>query len=248
MLALEDVSLVLGEEEQKVNVLAHVSLTFERSKIYALTGPNGGGKTSVARVIMGIYRPTAGRVLFDGRDITALGITERSRLGIGYAFQHPVRFKGFKVGDLLEIALRGGEASACGSLREIGLCPDEYLARELDGSLSGGEMKRIEIATLLARQPLLRIFDEPEAGIDLWSFEQLIKVIASSHRPDTATVIISHQEKILNMADEIILIAGGAVRLQGGRETVWPQIRDSALCRCRQNCPQEGEDFAQCPR
>ena len=145
---------------------------------------------------MGIHRPGGGRIIFEGEDITGLGITERSRKGIGYAFQHPARFKGLRVTDILEIAMRGSDSVDCRCLSKIGLCPEDYLERPLDASLSGGEIKRIEIATLLALNPRLRIFDEPEAGIDLWSFEQLIEVIGASHRPDTTTIIISHQEKI----------------------------------------------------
>lgn len=248
MLKLENIGLTLDTGEGKVRILDDINLHFEKGKMYALTGPNGSGKSSVARVIMGITPPTAGRVLFNDEDITALGITGRAGLGIGYAFQHPPRFKGMRVIDILEIAMRSSSSADCQCLRKIGLCPDDYLERPLDGSLSGGEIKRIEIATLLAQDPRLRIFDEPEAGIDLWSFEQLIQVIGESHLPDTTTVIISHQEKILNMVDEIILIKDGTVSMQGDKDTVWPQIRSSAECACRQKCNREGDLYADCPR
>ncbi len=248
MLQLEDISLTLNSEEGSVNILEGIDLLLEEGKMYALTGPNGSGKSSVARIIMGITAPTSGRVLFNGEDITGLGITERAKLGIGYAFQHPPRFKGLRVIDIIEIAMRMGSSTDCQCLRNIGLCPDDYLERPLDSSLSGGEIKRIEIATLLAQEPRMRIFDEPEAGIDLWSFEQLIDVIGSSHREDTTTVIISHQERILNMVDNIILIEDGTVSMEGDKDAIWPQIHSIAECECRKNCSKEGEIYADCPR
>lgn len=248
MLLLESINLELDVEEQKVPILNDVNLHFEAGKMYALTGPNGSGKSSVARVAMGIFQPTAGRILYRGEDITGLGITERARRGIGYAFQQPPRFKGMQVKDMLEIAMKHADGFDCQVLRQIGLCPDDYLERTLDNSLSGGEIKRIEIATLLAQNPKMRIFDEPEAGIDLWSFEQLIDVIGTSHREDTTTVVISHQEKILNMVDEIILIREGTVAMRGSREEIWPLIKESATCSCRQSCRLEEELYADCPR
>lgn len=248
MLVLDNISLQLTVEEETVPILHDFNLTFEAGRMYALTGPNGSGKSSAARVAMGIFQPTSGRVLLEGEDITALSITERARRGIGYAFQQPPRFKGMQVKDMIEIAMKHGKGYDCQVLRKIGLCPDDYLDRNLDSSLSGGEMKRIEIATLLAQNPRMRIFDEPEAGIDLWSFEQLIDLIGESHGPETATVVISHQEKILNMVDEIVLIEGGTVALRGDRQLVWPRIRDWASCSCRQNCQQEEELYADCPR
>ncbi len=196
---------------------------------------------------MGIQQPTAGRVLFEGKDITGLSITERARLGLGYAFQQPARFKGLRVADLLEIAMRNSGQADCQCLRQIGLCPEEYLERPLDAGLSGGEIKRIEVASLLAQNPRVRIFDEPEAGVDLWSFEQLIRVIEDSHRPDAVTIIISHQEKILNMVDQIILVIDGTISMQGDREAVWPRIRERALCACRR-CAREDDFYADCPR
>ena len=248
MLELHDMSLKFFTDEKENTVLKGINLIFDRGKIYALTGPNGSGKSSLARVIMGIHQPGAGRIIYKGEDITGLGIAERARKGIGYAFQQPPHFKGLRVTDILEIAMRRSNNHECEFLRQIGLCPDEYLDRPLDSGLSGGESKRIEIATLLAQNPDFRIFDEPEAGIDLWSFEQLIDVIRSSHRSDTTTVIISHQEKILNMVDEIIVLEGGAVAMQGPREKVWPHISESTRCACRRVCPLGGEQYADCPR
>ncbi len=248
MLLLENIFLELVVDEKKVPILNDITLNFEAGKMYALTGPNGSGKSSVARVAMGIFRHTGGRILYNGEDISGLGISERARQGIGYAFQHPARFKGMPVKDMLELAFRHSDGLNCQVLRDIGLCPEDYLERTLDNSLSGGEIKRIEIATLLAQNPKVRIFDEPEAGIDLWSFEQLIDVIGNSHREDTTTVVISHQEKILNMVDEIILIKDGTVSMRGDREKIWPQIKESAECSCRNNCRLEEEIYADCPR
>ncbi len=248
MFTLENISLKLEVEEEVIPILHDVNLQFEAGKMYALTGPNGSGKSSVARVAMGIYQPTGGKVYLNGEDITDLGISERARKGVGYAFQQPPRFKGMQVKDMLEYAMKYSDGFNCQVLRQIGLCPDDYSERTLDSSLSGGEMKRIEIATLLAQNPRVRIFDEPEAGIDLWSFEQLIDVIGESHREDTTTIVISHQEKILNMVDEIVLIEGGTVSMRGDRETIWPQIKESAECACRKNCRLEEKLYVDCPR
>lgn len=246
MISLQNVYLRLTGDEREVTILNGIDLDFSRGKMYAITGPNGSGKSTLARVIMGIQTPTKGKLLFDGEDITSLGLTERAHKGFGYAFQHPARFKGMRVLDMLEIAMRMGDDTECTCLRKIGLCPEDYLERPLDSSLSGGEMKRIEIATILAQDPRVRIFDEPEAGIDLWSFERLISVIGSSHDQDRITIIISHQEKILNMVDEIILIDEGKVKMRGDRETMWNEIYVSAMCSCGENCKKEDGDYAQC--
>lgn len=248
MLDLNDIKLKFLMDEKEIPVLNGITLTFDAGKMYALTGPNGSGKSSLARLIMGIHRPGAGHIIYKGEDITGLGIAERARKGIGYAFQSPARFKGLRVKDILEIALRSNEDNVCRFLYKTGLCPDDYLDRPLDAGLSGGEIKRIEIATLLAQDPDVRIFDEPEAGIDLWSFEQLIEIIGESNRADTVTIIISHQEKILTMVDEIILLEEGAVTMQGSRDEVWPLIRDSSRCGCRRDCPKGGIAYADCPR
>ncbi len=248
MLKLKNINLDLPGEEKPVRILSEINLNLEKGKMYALTGPNGGGKTSIAKVIMGIFRHTQGQLFYNGEDISDLGITARVEKGIGYAFQQPPRFKGMLVSDLLNLAKKSVDQSNCAVLHQIGLCPDEYRHRELDASLSGGEMKRIEIATLLALNPKVRLFDEPEAGIDLWSFNQLIEVIGSSHTPESITVIISHQEKILNMVDEIALIRDGRVDMLGKREAIWPQIKESAVCACRQNCVMEEHQYVDCPR
>ncbi len=248
MLTLDHINLELEVEEEKIPILHDINLQFEAGKMYALTGPNGSGKSSVARVAMGIYKHTGGKVLLNGEDISDLSVSERARRGLGYGFQQPARFKGMQVKDLLEYAMKYSDTFDCQVLRQIGLCPEDYLERTLDNSLSGGEIKRIEIATLLAQNPKVRIFDEPEAGIDLWSFEQLINVIGDSHREDTTTVVISHQEKILNMVDEIILIRDGRVDMRGDRDKIWPQIKESATCSCRKNCRLEEELYVDCPR
>ncbi len=247
MLVLENVTYS-PESDRQVKILKEVNLQLEFGKMYALAGPNGGGKSTLARIIMGIYTPVSGRILLEGEDITGLSVTERALRGFGYAFQNPPRFKGLKVADLLAIASRDSPQLECQPLRQIGLCPEEYLQRQLDDSLSGGEAKRLEIATILAQNPRIRVFDEPEAGIDLWSFGRLVNLIAASHEADKITVIISHQEKIMELVDEIILIAGGEIQLQGKRDLIWPQIKESSACPCRKNCPLEGEDNVECPR
>ncbi len=248
MLSLKDVTFTIKTEEKEISILKGVNLDLEKGKMYAITGPNGSGKSSVARVIMGIYQSTGGTITYEGEDISHKNITERVKLGFGYAFQHPPRFKGMTVSDMLDIAMRLRDKISfnCSHLNNMGLCPNEYMHRFIDSSLSGGEIKRIEIATLLALDPDVRIFDEPEAGIDLWSFARLIDVIGSSHKEDTITVIISHQEKILNMVDEIILIENGVVSMKGDKDEVWPQIKDRASCECRGNCEKEGAAHAEC--
>ncbi len=248
MLSLKDVALTITADEKEVPILKGINLDLEKGKMYAITGPNGSGKSSVARVIMGIYKTTGGTITYEGEDISKKTITERAKMGFGYAFQHPARFKGMTVADMLEIAMRLRDKITfnCSYLNSIGLCPNEYMHRYIDNNLSGGEIKRIEIATLLALQPEVRIFDEPEAGIDLWSFARLIDVIGSSHKKDDITVIISHQEKILKMVDEIILIENGVVAMKGDKDTVWPQIKDRSSCECRGNCEKEGAAHAEC--
>lgn len=189
-----------------------ISLTAKDGKLIVVTGPNGGGKTSLAKLIAGLHTQTAGKIIFNGQDISALDITERAKLGIAYAFQQPVRFKGLTVQDLLEIAAGHAlsEDDLCDLLGQVGLCADEYIGRELDSGLSGGEMKRVEIASVLARRAPLCIFDEPEAGIDLWSFARLVETFQALRATRQSTLlVISHQERILSIADEIIVIADG---------------------------------------
>jgi Fe-S cluster assembly ATP-binding protein len=214
-------------------ILHDVSLTIDE-RFVAITGPNGGGKSTLARIIAGIAQPTSGEIWLDGQNITNLGITERARLGVSFAFQQPVRFKGITVNDLINLAAgkKLSVAEACEYLSEVGLCARDYINREVNASLSGGELKRIEIATVLARGTKLSVFDEPEAGIDLWSFGNLINVFENMHeRQGGSILIISHQERILNIADKIIVIADGKITAVGSKDEVLPELlRSSAAC------------------
>ena len=209
-------------------IIDGLSLTIEDGKFTVITGPNGGGKSTLAKLIMGIEQPTSGTILFNGQDVTHASITERANLGIGYGFQQPARFKGMKVKKLLELAAgKRLPALQCNEyLSKVGLCSAAYLTREVDKSLSGGEVKRIEIATMLARDPKLAIYDEPEAGIDLWSFHNLIQVFEKLHGQiaGSSILIISHQERILDIADQIIVIAGGSVAAQGPKDEILPEL------------------------
>lgn len=223
MLELQHISY---ETEENREILHDISLTIQ-DRFVAITGPNGGGKSTLAKIIAGIYTPTAGRILLDGEDITALSITERARRGISYAFQQPVRFKGLRVGDLMNLAAGkdANIAEVCAYLSEVGLCARDYIDRELDASLSGGELKRIEIAMVLARGTALSVFDEPEAGIDLWSFQNLIRVFEKMYEQTRGSIlIISHQERILNIADTIVLLKDGRLVECGPREEVLPRL------------------------
>ncbi len=213
-------------------ILKDINLTIEDKQFVAITGPNGGGKSTLAKMIAGIEKPTSGQILYDGQDITELNITERARLGIGFAFQQPVRFKGITVKDLITLA--AGEklstSSACEFLSEVGLCARDYINREVNASLSGGELKRIEIATILARKTKLSVFDEPEAGIDLWSFSNLIRIFDKLHSDlQGSIVIISHQERILNIADRIIVVADGTILEEAERERILPKLLDRSM-------------------
>lgn len=223
MLELQHISY---ETEENREILHDISLTI-KDRFVAITGPNGGGKSTLAKIIAGIYSPTAGRILLDGEDITKLSITERARRGISYAFQQPVRFKGLRVGDLMNLAAgkNANIAEVCAYLSEVGLCARDYIDRELDASLSGGELKRIEIAMVLARGTALSVFDEPEAGIDLWSFQNLIRVFQKMYEQTRGSIlIISHQERILNIADTIVLLKDGHLTECGPREEVLPRL------------------------
>lgn len=234
MLELRNISYVVEEDNKEKHILKDVSLTIEDGFV-AITGPNGGGKSTLAKVIAGIYTPTSGQIILDGEDITGLSITERARRGVSFAFQQPVRFKGLTVNDLITLA--AGKpisiSDACAYLSEVGLCARDYINREINASLSGGEMKRIEIAMILARGTKLSVFDEPEAGIDLWSFNNLIKVFEKMNETiNGSIVIISHQERILNIADKIIVIADGMVDRIGTRDEILPEMMDSSgICR-----------------
>ena len=233
MLELKNVSFAVPEEKGKdKEIVKDVSLKIEDGKLVVITGPNGGGKSTLAKLIMGIEKPTSGKILFNGEDITDLSVTDRAKKGISFAFQQPVKFKGLKVLDLLRIASgkKLAVGDACKYLSAVGLCARDYIDRELNSSLSGGELKRIEIAQILSRATALSIFDEPEAGIDLWSFNNLIKVFEGMRRDvqDRSIIIISHQERILNIADEIVVISGGKVDRQGTREQILPTLLGSA--------------------
>lgn len=234
MIELRNVSYHVKDETGEKDVLDDVSVKLD-GHFVALTGPNGGGKSTLAKIIVGIIKPTSGRVFWNGEDITDLSVTERAKKGISYAFQQPVRFKGLTVRDLLSIAAgkNTNVASACEYLSEVGLCARDYLDREVNASLSGGELKRIEIATILARGTQLSVFDEPEAGIDLWSFSSLIGVFEKMREKTNGDIlIISHQERILNVADRIVVLAGGKVTKNGPKDEILPEILGaSATCK-----------------
>ena len=228
MLEIKDLSFAVTEEDREKEIIHDLSLTIENGRFVVITGPNGSGKSTLARLIMGIEKPIAGQILLDGQDITNLDITERAKLGISFAFQQPVRFKGIQVKDLLRLAAgrKLTVSAACDYLSEVGLCARDYIDREINSSLSGGELKRIEIATLLARQTKLSVFDEPEAGIDLWSFQNLIRIFEKMRNEiaDSSIVIISHQERILQIADEIVVLADGRISRTGKPEDILPEL------------------------
>ncbi|MBD8943251.1 MAG: ATP-binding cassette domain-containing protein [Clostridiales bacterium] len=229
MLELKNISFDVPQGDGEKGILKNVSVKIDDKKFVAITGPNGGGKSTLAKIIAGIYRPTEGQIIFDGQDITDMSITDRAKAGISFAFQQPVKFKGIKVKDLIKLASGNtlSVSSACDYLSEVGLCARDYINRDVDGSLSGGELKRIEIATIIARGTKLSVFDEPEAGIDLWSFKNLIDVFEKMHNEkDTSIIIISHQERILNIADEILVLANGEIQAQGKKEDILPELLD----------------------
>ena len=230
MLELQNLSFQVADEVTgNKEIIKNINLTLKDHTFTAITGPNGGGKSTLAKLIMGIEHPTSGRIIWNGTDITDMSITERANLGISFAFQQPVRFKGIKVKDLIALSAGGKDkvstAGACDYLSKVGLCARDYINRDVDSSLSGGELKRIEIATIIARNTPLSVFDEPEAGIDLWSFNNLIKIFEDLHETsDNSLIIISHQERILNIADEIVVIAGGVVKAQGTKDDILPEL------------------------
>lgn len=230
MLELKNVCFEVDSATRK-DILKDINLTIEDNKFIAITGPNGGGKSTLAKIIVGIERPTSGQILFDGVDITKMSITDRAKAGIGFAFQQPVRFKGITVKDLITLAAGRNISTpkACEYLSEVGLCAKDYINREVNASLSGGELKRIEIATIIARKTKLSVFDEPEAGIDLWSFQNLIRVFEKMHQEiQGSIVIISHQERILNIADEIIVIADGNIVKADEKEKILPHLLEAS--------------------
>ena len=252
MIELQNISFAVDSDSQEKEILRDVSLSIGDGKLVVITGPNGGGKSTLARMIAGVEKPSSGRILFNGEDITNLSITERAKKGIGFAFQQPVRFKGIQVLDLLRIAagkpLSVGDA--CNYLAQVGLCARDYIGREVNASLSGGELKRIEIATVLAKASSLSVFDEPEAGIDLWSFQNLIEVFEGMRRniQGSSILIISHQERILSIADEIVVLKDGRVTASGPREEILPTLigTQAAVRECRKNVVKKDEVESGC--
>ena len=226
MLELKNISFQAEDGGKEIEILRNVNLKIE-DRFVAVTGPNGSGKSTLAKIVAGILTPTEGQIFLDGVDITDKSITERAQMGISFAFQQPVRFKGITVKDMLSIAA-GRETAVsevCTMLSEVGLCARDYVNREVNASLSGGELKRIEIAMIMARKTKVSIFDEPEAGIDLWSFQNLIRVFEKMHAETKGTIlIISHQERILNIADQIVLLSDGRIEKAGSREEIMPDL------------------------
>ncbi len=223
MLELQNISF----SRENKQILKNINLVIDNNKLIAVTGPNGSGKSTLAKIIMGMVKPDSGKILFDGKDITDMDVTQRAREGIGFAFQQPVKFKGLTVKDLIEISAGNHikVCEACDVLSDVGLCAQEYLNREVNSELSGGELKRIEIAMLAAKKSKLTIFDEPEAGIDLWSFNNLIGVFEKMHEEiQGSIVIISHQERILNIADEIVLLSNGQIEEVGDGKKILPKL------------------------
>ena len=236
MLELKSISYSVQESTGELGILKDISLTIDDHRLVGFTGPNGGGKTTLAKIIMGLATPTSGQIFWNGQDITSLDITSRAKLGISYGFQQPPRFKGLTVRNLLTLA-SGDKAlskdQCCQYLTKVGLCANDYLDREVDVSLSGGEVKRIEIASILARNSQLMIFDEPEAGIDLWSFSRLTETFEQIHATGGATmIIISHQERIISLADEVVVVGDGTIRHRGSAEDILPKILADTLSGC----------------
>lgn len=236
MLELKSISYSVQESTGESGILKDISLTIDDHRLVVFTGPNGGGKTTLAKIIMGLATPTSGQIFWNGQDITSLDITSRAKLGISYGFQQPPRFKGLTVRNLLTLA-SGDKAlskdQCCQYLTKVGLCANDYLDREVDVSLSGGEVKRIEIASILARNSQLMIFDEPEAGIDLWSFSRLTETFEQIHATGGATmIIISHQERIISLADEVVVVGDGTIRHRGSAEDILPKILADTLSGC----------------
>jgi len=239
MLELKNVSFAAEDENGEKEILRDINLTVDENKFVVITGPNGGGKSTLARLIAGVIKPDKGQIIFNGEDITNASVTDRARLGISYAFQQPVKFKGIQVKDLIRIAA-GEELSvsqACNYLSEVGLCAKDYIDREVNASLSGGELKRIEIATVMARKSRLSVFDEPEAGIDLWSFQNLIRIFENMRKEikDSSIIIISHQERILEIADDIVVLEAGKIKTSGPASEILPELigTESAINACQ---------------
>lgn len=240
MLKLQNICITVhGEGGPAREIVRNLNLDLEKGKIYAITGPNGGGKTSIAKVIMGIFKPNRGHIYLDDEDITELNISDRARRGIVYAFQQPPRFKGLTIEDLINIARPGiDDITLRATMRDVGLCPEDYLNRDVGPGLSGGEMKRVEIAQTLARDAKVTIFDEPEAGVDLWTIQKLIGILYNKFKSnrDSITVIITHNENILRICDEIIVIENGIVKDRGSQEDIWHLIKDDVECKMKEQC------------
>ena len=248
MLEIKNLSFNVASEGQNKEIINDISFTIPDGKLIVITGPNGGGKSTLARLIAGLEKPTSGKIIFNGVEIQDKTITERANMGIGFAFQQPVRFKGIQVLDLIRLAVgkKISMADACEYLSSVGLCAKDYIDREVNSSLSGGELKRIEIATVLAKASKLSIFDEPEAGIDLWSFQNLIEVFKGMREniKDSSILIISHQERILNISDEVIVIKNGKIDSMGSKDEVLPNLLKTnvATKECRKSGFNKGED------
>ncbi len=242
MLKMQDVNVRVSSNLGEVQILKNINLTLEKNKIYVITGPNGGGKSTIGKSIMGIYQVQEGDIFLEEEKITSLSITERAKRGIGYAFQTPARFKGLKVEDLLKLAAKDNPVNLYELLYDVGLCAQDYLHRDIDSTISGGELKRIEIASILAQNPKVAVFDEPEAGIDLWSFQRLTETFENLHKKyETTIVIISHQERILKLADQVILVKDGEISEITSHEKFLQHIAilDSE-CSCHNNCVKGG--------
>ena len=233
MLEIKHLCYEVEEENREIGILRDVSLTIPDHTFLVITGPNGGGKTTLAKAIMGLVQATSGEIWWNGTNLTGLNITERAKCGVSYGFQQPPRFKGMRVRDLLSLAAGNPSLTqdeCCRYLTQVGLCANDYLDREVDASLSGGEVKRIEIATILSRNAGLMLFDEPEAGIDLWSFAKLTETFRMLHeRRDSTIIVISHQERIINLADEIVMVEHGEIRHHGTRDEILPLILSSTV-------------------
>jgi Fe-S cluster assembly ATP-binding protein len=248
MLELNDIHLTLEADSGEMKaILQGVTCAFSPGKLYGVTGPNGGGKTSLAKVVMGIYAPTAGQVLLDGGDISGLTVSERAEAGISYGFQNPPRFKGITVMDILQLAGKSSGATPGqirSALREVGLCPEDYVRRDLGSGLSGGEVKRIEAAQILLRDSKINIFDEPEAGVDLWTMQKLMNLLLRRYKraQDKVTIVISHNERILPLCDEIIVIWEGRIQQMGAMHEVWHLIKGDIACQIKEFCLEDVTD------
>ncbi len=244
MLRLQNLYFSVQNNGESKQILTDINLEIEKGKLYGITGPNGGGKTTLAKVIMGILPHTSGHIYLEGEDISDKNITERANLGIAYAFQQPSRFKGLTVEDLIKISQpKLGNLSIRKRMRDVGLCPEDYLDRDMSSGLSGGEMKRIEIVQVLARNAKVAIFDEPEAGVDLWTIQRLVDIIVGKYQgnPNAAALMITHNRNILPICDNIIVVEDGKIKHQGLQEDIWPLIRDDIICELQDTC--RGEEI-----